>query len=446
MAVDAETLKALPTGPGCYLFRDSDGSEIYVGKAKNIRKRVSSYFHRGRGHPTRTLRLVQEAVSVNTIETDSEVEALLLENRLIKELQPRYNVNLKDGKEYPLLAISRDPFPKVFITRNSSLRNVDLIGPFASATQLRRAYHFLMRVFQFRTCDLDIQEHDPQRRYFTPCLNYHIKRCSAPCTLRINQEQYNDDIKALRAFLAGRNKRQVVDTLRQRMAAAASDMRYEDAARYRDQLQAIDRLQERGRLRDWQGGPAPVIAGDEGARKLAQALGLEHSPRIIEGFDIAHYMGTHVVAAMVQFVDGIPNKDGYRRFRVHGEAGDDNPGNNDFAAMREVVARRYARLRDEGRDFPDILLIDGGLGQVHMAVEALRTEQVHLPCVVGLAKREETMVLPSGDEIRLSRRNPGLKLLQYVRDEAHRFSRRYLHLLQGKQLRPERGRKRKQSP
>lgn len=436
MAVDAETLKTLPTGPGCYVFRDAEGAEIYVGKAKNLRKRVSSYFHRGRGHPTRTLRLVQEAMRVDTIDTDSEVEALLLENRLIKELQPRYNVNLKDGKEYPLLAISRDPFPKVFITRNRELKDVDFIGPFASATQLRRAYHFLMRVFQFRTCDLNIQKNDPQRRYFTPCLNYHIKRCSAPCTLRINQEQYQADIKALRAFLAGRNKRQVVDALRQRMADAAADLRYEDAARYRDQLGAIDRLQERGRLRDWEGGPAPVIAGDEGTRKLAEALQLERPPRIIEGFDIAHFMGTNVVAAMVQFVDGVPNKDGYRRFRVHGEDGDNDPGNNDFAAMNEVVGRRYARLRDEGRDFPDVLLIDGGLGQVHMAVEALRAAQVTLPCVVGLAKREETLVLPDGSEVSLSRRHAGLKLLQYVRDEAHRFSRRYLHLLQGKQLRP----------
>lgn len=166
-----------------------------------------------------------------------------------------------------------------------------------------------------------------------------------------------------------------------------------------------------------------------------EALALSRPPRVIEGFDIAHYMGSNVVAAMVQFVDGVPNKDGYRRYRVQGEAGDHNPGNNDFAAMREIVGRRYRRLRDEGRDLPDLVLIDGGHGQVTMAMSALRALGVDLPCLVGLAKREETIIHSNGDEHLLSRRNPGLKLLQYVRDEAHRFSRRYLHLLQGKQLR-----------
>ena len=281
---------------------------------------------------------------------------------------------------------------------------------------------------------IDIKEDDSKRRFFKPCLNYHIKRCSAPCTTKINAESYALDVKALRAFLSGRAKGEVIKDLKDRMVQAAGDMRYEDAARYRDSLFAIERLKERGRLRDYDSGPAPVIAGDEGAKKLQEALGLSRPPRVIEGFDIAHYMGTNVVAAMVQFMDGVPHKNGYRRYRVQGEDGDNDPGNNDFAAMKEVVGRRYRRLRDEGRDLPDIVLIDGGHGQVHMAMKALKELDVTLPCLIGLAKREETIILSDGGELLLTKRNHGLKLLMYVRDEAHRFSRRYLHLLQGKDL------------
>ena len=294
MTIATERLREIPTGPGCYIYFDAQGKEIYVGKAKNLRKRVSSYFQANRGHPNRTLRLVHEAVEVQTIDTDSEVEALLLENRLIKDLQPRFNVNLKDDKEYPLLVITRDEFPKVFITRNRQLKGVDYYGPFGSATQLRRAYHFLMRAFRFRNCDLDIQSADTKRKYFKPCLNYHIKRCSAPCTTKIDAASYGLDIKALRAFLSGRGKGEVVKDLKQRMVEASTDLRFEDAARYRDSLFAIDRLKERGRLSDYDNGPAPVISGDEGAKKLQQALSLPQAPRIIEGFDIAHYMGTRM--------------------------------------------------------------------------------------------------------------------------------------------------------
>jgi excinuclease ABC subunit C len=290
-----------------------------------------------------------------------------------------------------------------------------------------------MRVFQFRNCELDIAADDPRRATWRPCLNYHIKRCSAPCTRRIDTERYGADIKALRAFLSGRGKKQVVSELRERMGTAAAEFRYEDAARYRDQLKAIDRLKERGRLRDYDGPAAPAVHGDEGLGKLQRALGLETTPRVVEGFDIAHLMGTNVVAAMVQFVDGLPNKDGYRRFRVKGD-GVTPVGNDDFRAMEEVVGRRYRRLQDEGKPLPDIVLIDGGHGQVGAAMAACAAAGVTPPCLIGLAKKEETIICSDGSEVSLSRRNSGLKLLQYVRDEAHRFSRRYLHLLQKKDL------------
>lgn len=439
MVDDALTAKvaALPDGPGCYLYKDAGNRVIYVGKAKNLRRRVSSYFQRD-GHPARTTRLVMEICDLEAVSTDSEVEALLLESSLIKELQPRFNVLLKDGKDYPLLAITHEEFPRVFTTRDRGLEGVDYIGPFISSRDLNRAYHFLMRVFRFRVCDLDIHESasgDAVRRHFKPCLNWHIKRCSAPCTLRISRAAYTADIGALRAFLAGRGKGPVVADLKTRMQQASTELRYEDAARLRDQLMALDRLKERGRLRDYAEPAAPVLDIHSGLAALQRHLGLATPPTVIEGFDIAHLQGQHVVASLVRFVSGVPDKDGYRRFQVKGDNG--VVGNDDFAAMREVVGRRYRRLRDEGKAFPDVVLIDGGHGQVAKALEALAAEGVTVPAIVGLAKRDEILVLAAGGELRLSRRDPGLKLLQYVRDEAHRFCRRYFHLLQRDALKPE---------
>jgi excinuclease ABC subunit C len=428
----ADKIASLPSGPGCYVYKDAAGNEIYVGKAKHLRRRVASYFQSREGHPAKTLRLVQEVADVQVIETDSEVEALLLENALIKDLQPRFNIKLKDDKTYPLLAITREEFPRVYCTRERTQGDIDYLGPFGSAKELYRAYHFLMRVFRFRVCDLDLHEDDPKRRTFSPCLNYHIKRCSAPCTTKVTRSEYAEDIRALRAFLSGRAKGEVLTSLRSRMKDAAAQLRFEDAARCRDQIHALDRLKERGRLKDYDEPAAPVIDLGSGLHKLQAHLGLAKSVTVIEGFDIAHLHGNFVVASLVQFVGGVPNKDGYRRFKVRGENG--QARNDDFAAMREVVARRYRRLRDEGQALPDVILIDGGHGQVASAVQALNDVGVTVPCLIGLAKREETIVRTDGGELRLSRRDPGLKLLQYVRDEAHRFCRRYFHLLQRQSL------------
>jgi excinuclease ABC subunit C len=424
---------ALPTGPGCYLYLDADGRVIYVGKAKNLRRRVASYFQREAGQLVKTLRLVQEVSDLEVIDADSEVEALLIENALIKQHQPRFNLRQKDGKDFPLLAITREEFPRIFITRDRTLAEVDTLGPFVSALDLRRAYHFLQRVFRFRVCDLDIHEADPARPAFRPCLNWHLKRCSAPCAAYIDRERYADDIRALRAFVTGRVKGEVAADLEQRMRQASAALRFEDAARLRDQLHALARLKERGRLRDYDEPSAPVLDLHTGLERLRDQLGLTAPPRVIEGFDIAHLHGRHVVAALVQFVDGVPNKDAYRRYRIRGEEGV-KPGNDDTAAVHEVVGRRYRRLRDSGAALPDLVLVDGGRGQVARAQEALAAVGVRIPCLVGLAKREELVVVADGGELALGRRDPGLKLLMYVRDEAHRFCRRYFHLLEDKVL------------
>ena len=223
-----------------------------------------------------------------------------------------------------------------------------------------------------------------------------------------------------------------MDGLRSRMKLAATEQRYEAAAHLRDQIQALDRLKERGKLSDYREPAAPVLDIGAGTDALRRHLQLAAPPRIIEGFDIAHLQGHHVVASVVQFANAVPNKDGYRRFRIKGAI--DAPRNDDFASMREVVGRRYRRLRDEGTPFPDLVLIDGGIGQLNAALAALEAEGVRLPAIVGLAKQEETIVLPGGGEIRLPKRDPGLRLLMYVRDEAHRFCRRYYHLLQRQAL------------
>ncbi|MBN8525313.1 MAG: excinuclease ABC subunit UvrC [Planctomycetes bacterium] len=426
---------ASPDEPGCYLWKDAEARVIYVGKAKHLRRRIASYVQRLEDHQPRTLRMLQEAVDLEWLVTDSEVEALLLENQLIKDLQPRFNVLLKDGKDFPVLAITREEFPRVFVTRQRDLPGTDYIGPFVSGFDLQRAYHFLQRAFRVRTCELDIRESDPVRRSFSPCLNWHIKRCSAPCTTRIGAAEYGEDIRALRAFVTGRGaKGPLMEALRARMKQAAGQLRFEDAARIRDQMQALERLKERGKLSDYREPSAPVIDIGAGVSALQKHLGLAGPARTIEGFDIAHLQGQYVVASLVQFVGGVPNKDGYRRFRVKGAL--ESARNDDFASMREVVGRRYRRLRDEGKAFPDLVLIDGGIGQLNAALAALREEGVALPAIVGLAKREETVVLPDGRGLRLPRRDPGLRLLQYVRDEAHRFCRRYYHLLQRQALEP----------
>lgn len=422
-------IAAAPDEPGCYLWKDAEGRVIYVGKAKKLRRRLASYINRDADNPTRTRRMVREAVEIEWLVTDSEVEALLCENQLIKDLQPRYNVLLKDGKDYPLLAITREEFPRVFVTRDRNLPATDFVGPFISGLDLQRAYHFLQRAFRIRTCELDLHEDDPGRRSFAPCLNWHIKRCSAPCTTRIGRAEYAADIAALRAFVSGRGaKGPLLEDLRGRMKTAATELRFEDAARIRDQIQALERLKERGKLSDYREPAAPVIDIGAGVAALQKHLGLATPPRTVEGFDIAHLQGENVVAGLVQFVNGVPNKDGYRRFRVKGALA--SARNDDFAAMREVVGRRYRRLKDEGKPFPDLVLIDGGHGQLNAALAALASEEVAVPAIIGLAKREETIVLPGGGELALPRRDPGLRMLMYVRDEAHRFCRRYYHLLQ----------------
>jgi excinuclease ABC subunit C len=429
----AEKVKQFPTEPGVYLMKDAQGRVIYVGKAKNLRNRAGHYFTKLAADDRRTRDLVPLIADIDFLPAESEVDALLLEARLVKDIQPRFNVELKDDKSFPYLQIRvREEFPRVEFTRTPRRRGVRLYGPFTSAKGLRYAIQVLQRVFQFRTCSLDIRSTDPRWRWFRPCILHNIHQCTAPCNLRVTREAYRKQIRALRLVLEGKKER-LIGELEKEMKEASAALLFEKAARLRDDIHALRTLGQRGDVdRDVQ----PEVFGLEprkGSVGLRKILGLPKVPRSIEGIDIAHLGGQETVASLVTFIDGLPFKPGYRRYRIRSVEGVD-----DFASIREVVTRRFRRLAREEEVFPDILLIDGGKGQLNAALDAFRLLGIEPPCLISLAKREEEIYRPGDAEpLRLSRHSAALRLLQYVRDEAHRFAQHYHHILRRKRLQDE---------
>jgi excinuclease ABC subunit C len=417
-----------PSAPGVYLFQDKAGRVIYIGKAKNLRSRVGSYFLAAAAQDERTSHLVREAYDVDFVEAESHVDALLMEARLVKDIQPKYNRELRDDKSFPYLQITtHEDYPRVEVTRQPRTSGVKLYGPFANAGSLRGAIQVLQKVFKFRTCSLDIETEDERWRWFRPCLLASINQCTAPCNLRISKEDYRSDIKRLRMFLEGSRKR-LLDEMRQEMTEASAALRFEQAARLRDEIHMLERLRERGELNKHEQPEVFFVDPKKGLAGLQKILKLDNRPRNIEGVDIAHLGGNETVASLVQFLDGLPFKPGYRRFRIR-----DVQGVDDYASIREVVARRFRKLRDDGDVFPDILLVDGGIGQLRKALEAFRALQIQPPLVLSLAKKQELVYAMNRNKpLRLSRRSYALRLLQYVRDEAHRFAQHYHHILRRK--------------
>ena len=423
-----EKVRDFPTEPGVYLMKDSQGRVIYVGKARNLRSRASSYFNAAAASDRRTADLVPEIADIDFIATDSEVDALLLEARLIKDVQPRFNQELKDDKTFPYLQITTgEDFPRVEFTRKPLDKGVKLYGPFTSAKKLRGTIAVLQKIFKFRTCTLDIDEDDERWRWFRPCLLASINQCTAPCSLRITKEQYREDVRRLRMFLDG-NKARLLKELQVEMQQASQELKFEKAARLRDEIKALESLKLRGNLEEHAQPEAFYVDPRKGLKGLQKVFGLEEQPRVIEGVDIAHLQGGETVASLVQFIDGLPFKHGYKRYKIRTVDGVD-----DFASMREVVSRRFRRLQQEGERFPDLLLIDGGKGQLSSVMSAFAALDIAPPFTLSLAKREEEVFLPEENEPRrLSRHSFGLRLLQYVRDEAHRFAQSYHHTLRRK--------------
>jgi excinuclease ABC subunit C len=417
-----------PSAPGVYLFQDKAGRVLYIGKAKDLRARAGSYFLSAAAGDQRTARLVREAYDIDFVEAESDVDALLMEARLVKDIQPKHNRDLRDDKSFPYLQITtHEDYPRIEVTREPKTSGAKLYGPFANAGSLRGAVQALQKVFKFRTCSLDIEADDERWRWFRPCLLASINQCTAPCNFRIGKEEYRNDIKRLRMFLEG-NRKKLLGEMRAEMAEASTNLRFEQAARLRDEIEMLERLRDRGEVDTHEQPEVFYIDPKKGLAGLQKIFKLETRPRNIEGVDIAHLAGNETVASLVQFLDGLPFKPGYRRFRIR-----EVDGVDDYASIREVVARRFRKLRADGDVFPDVLLVDGGIGQLRRAMEAFEKLEIQPPLVLSLAKKEELVyVMNRTKPLRLSRRSYALRLLQYVRDEAHRFAQHYHHILRRK--------------
>jgi excinuclease ABC subunit C len=437
-----DKIAQFPKTPGVYLLKDRDGVVLYVGKARELRSRVASYFQdsadllNSRG--PRIAHMTTLVADIDFLACESEVDALLKESRLIKDIQPYYNERLKDDKTFPYIEITLgDDFPAVYVTRQPRPKGSKLYGPFLNPAGIRDAVNALQKVFKFRTCELDIHAEDEKRRYFRPCLLHAINRCTAPCADRISREDYAADIRRLRKLL-GSKRSALRRDLRKEMEQAATDKRYEAAAVLRDRLKALESLSLSGNVDEDVQPEVFFIDPSAGLEKLQELLVLPERPRIIEGIDIATLHGEDSVGSLVCFIDGKPFKNSYRRYKIKTVAGMD-----DYAMIREVIARRYKYAAIAEELYPDLILIDGGLGQLHAALAAFDRMKQALELeggralkpamVVSLAKREELVYIQARTQpLKLARNNAALRLLQHVRDEAHRFGQHYHHVLRRK--------------
>jgi excinuclease ABC subunit C len=430
-AVDpAAKVRTFPTGPGVYLMKDEGGNVIYVGKAKNLRSRAGSYFAREAAADPRIRDWIGFIRDIDYIETADPIAAMFTEARMIKDLRPKFNKDLKDDKTFPYLQIrTREEYPRVEITRKPRRKGVRLYGPFSNTRQLRVAVDVLQRLFQFRTCTLDIKSSEKRWKWFRPCLLHSIRRCTGPCNFRVSRDDYRRQVKKLIFVLEGK-KDKLIRRMQRDMLEASEALNFEKAKRLRDEIAALRNLDMRGDAKTDAQPEVFPIDPKKGLKGLQQVLGLSKTPRTIEGMDIAHISGQDTVASLVSFLDGLPFKPGYRRFKIKSVEGVD-----DFASMREVVTRRFRRLHEDDEVFPDVLLIDGGKGQLNAALDAFKNLGIEPPCLISLAKQEEEIFRPGKSEsIKLRRDAAALRLLQYVRDEAHRFAQHYHHMLRRKRL------------
>jgi len=540
-----EKAAQLPESPGVYLFKDAGGTVLYVGKARNLRSRVRSYFLESRWIDAKTGSLAREIADLETIVVGNEREALALEHNLIKQYRPKFNVVLRDDKTYPYIKFTAaEKYPRVYFTRRIKKDGSLYFGPYFPSSLARRILHFVHKRFLVPSCTVDLTRSHPR-----PCLQYYIKRCLGPCVAGLTtDDRYAEAARDVRLFLEGR-RHDLIKSLEERMAAAAEKELFEQAAAYRDLLRTLEDIEERQRIAAAQGDDTdvlayyaepPLVAADlfhlRGGRvvdrrefyweeleefdpqefvtsllkqlyleaeylpkaihvsadfedrelleatlteraghkveiftpqrgtkrafldlvesnakhsfeqrfrvlkptskaigeELQNALNLAEEPRHIESFDISHIQGTDTVASMVVWEKGRMKKSDYRKFIIRGEEGRGEEGangnvprqNDDFASMREAVARRYRRLQEEKKEFPGLILIDGGIGQLHAAAQALESLQIINQPVASIAKKEEILyVLGQEDEpIVLERHSPVLHLIQQIRDETHRFA------------------------
>jgi len=543
-----EKLGHLPTDPGVYKHLGEDGSVLYVGKAKNLRSRVRSYFQNSRNHSRRIDVMVRKVADLEVIVTDTEVEALILENNLIKEHQPRYNVNLRDDKSYPYICIKNERFPRVFKTRTVKQDGSKYFGPYTEVKQLNQMMDAIRSVFQLRTCSLNLDPEPIEAGKYEVCLQYHIDNCKGPCIGEQSHDDYMQTIDQVEKLLNGHTK-ELIGLLDEEMQAQSEALNFEEAARLRDQISALEKYSQRqkivsqdfadrdvfalhvdrdegigcavtftvregkmigrrhtyvrrveGRtneelllsfveshytsanffpeevllsvdpnehpaqdthaleqlLEQQKGKQVPIkvpqrgekaslirmaesnaklLVGEwktqqmkrerdripEAVKSLRKNLQMESLPRRIDGIDISHLGGTETVASCVVFTDGSPRKSDYRSYKIR-TTEEGRP--DDFQAMREVIERRYSRIVEENGPWPDLLVVDGGKGQLSSAVQVLKNVEAygHFQ-VIGIAKRLEEVFMPGDTEpVLIAKDDVALQLLQKVRNEAHRFA------------------------
>ena len=536
MKKNSEQLKNLPTLPGVYKFKNKNKKIIYIGKAKNLKNRIRSYFQNSKTQSSKTISMMKNADSFEWIIVKNEVEALLTEANLIKKHRPKYNILMKDDKTYPYIQITKEPYPQVILTRKIKKDGSKYFGPYTDSRRLRTILKVIHKVFPIRSCSYFINDKIIEQKKISICLDYHIKRCQGPCEGLVSEKEYNEMIMHVISFMKGSTK-EIEYYVEQKMNYASENLLYEEAALFRDQLRTVQNFSSKKsytnsvfderdifalakkdgigvavviRIRNgfiysrekislqnifsdeqksyssiitqfYMGSNlipsnislpiklideknildmlskergskvkleypkigekakelritmknAELLLNDRILRKnkykmftpnsvtsLQSDLNLDVPPKNIEGFDISHLGGTNTVASMVSFINGKPKKSNYRKYKIKSVENID-----DFASIREVVFRRYSRLQKENFEYPDLILIDGGKGQLSMAMSALRELGLDYINIIGLAKRLEEVFIPGNPEAQVINKNsPGLVLLKRVRDEAHRFA------------------------
>ena len=414
-------LSELPHKPGIYLMKDRFGTVIYVGKARTLRKRVSQYFHPSRRHGwDLKLNALVDAIhdfDVHTVR--NEPEALLLESKLIKEFHPRYNISFKDDKRFLMLKVNlNDPIPRFSLTRLKQEDGARYFGPFVNSGALRRTLSLARKRFSLRGC----RPLTPGEQDYKHCLYGNLKFCTAPCIGNVTHEEYLRQVIGACEFLDGQSA-EIEDELEAEMKKAATALNFEAAAQFRDALDDLRRTTKKAKSFERVPYSLPLaIAPERDLAELAQVLSLPGPPKRIEGFDISNISGTFAVASMVRFANGRPDRANYRRFKMKTVTGQD-----DFACMAETVRRRYTRLLlTQSPELPDLILIDGGKGQLNAACAELDELGLGRIPAIGLAKEfEEIYGRGQTDPLRLSHGSGALKLLQRVRDESHRFANTY---------------------
>ncbi|MEM9399544.1 MAG: excinuclease ABC subunit UvrC [Verrucomicrobiota bacterium] len=419
-------VRNLPHKPGVYIYRDRLGRVLYVGKAKDLRKRVSQYFHPSRRMKAdrKTLALVDSIFDLDFHEVKSDAEAVLLEGRLIKEFRPKYNVLFRDDKRFFMVKVHLgEPYPRFQLTRIRKDDGARYFGPYPSSGALKRTLDVMRRRFSLRTCRPRL----PGEKDYKHCNDDVIRNCSAPCIEKVSREEYLGKIEEACDFLEGKTG-EIIEQLDVDMQRAAAKLDFEKAAELRDLMDAIKQTTKKQKrfLRD----VPEIIIPEKDLRELRDVLNLQAIPEVMECFDISNISTTHVVASMVCFRHGKPDRSSYRRYRIKSVEGQD-----DFASMAEVIRRRYARVKKETLRVPDLIVVDGGKGQLSSAVKELNKIGMHAQPVIGLAKKREEIFRPmSRRPLTLSLESGAVRMLQRIRDEAHRFANGYHQLLMKKRI------------